>query len=159
MSNFIYHSSFKTELYQSDHHQLVLYLDKRSLFLSITGSSNKKPQLSKLKYQYDRMDSALWDSFSTAIDDYTFSNFTLSGLNEFSIRMVQHLNSVWNNLRTCIIKATKAYISHHHVSPNSSQRIPKPITILQHKIKSLNKIYYQFCISLLKQNLWSTNDV
>ncbi len=59
ISNFIYYSSFKSELYQSDHHQLVLFLDKHFLFLSATGSTNKKPQISKIKYQYDQIDSTL----------------------------------------------------------------------------------------------------
>ncbi len=94
MSNFVYHSSFKLELYQSDHHQLVLFLDKCFLFLSATGSHNKKIQLSKLKYHYDHMNSSLWDSFSTAKDDYTSSNSTLSGLNASSIHMTQHLNLI-----------------------------------------------------------------
>src|SRR6266542_3156426 len=40
MSNFVYQSSFKSELYQSDHRQLVLFLDKRSLILSANGSNN-----------------------------------------------------------------------------------------------------------------------
>jgi len=94
MSNFIYHSSFKSELYQSDHHQLVLFLDKRSLFLSTTGSTNKKSQISKIKYQYNRMDSTLWNSFSIAADAYASSNSTLSGLNDSSICTAQHLNSI-----------------------------------------------------------------
>ncbi len=87
MSNFIYYSSFKSELYQSDHHQLVLFLNKHSLFLSATGLTNKKPQLSKIKYQYDQMNSTLWDSFSIVTDIYTFSNSTLSELDDSSIRM------------------------------------------------------------------------
>ena len=94
MSNFIYHSSFKSKLYQSDHHQLVLFLDKRSLFLSATGSTNKKSQISKIKYQYDRIDSTLWNSFSIAADAYASSNSTLSGLNDSSICTAQHLNSI-----------------------------------------------------------------
>jgi len=47
---------------------------------------------------------------------------------------------------------------HSCVIPTSLQRIPKPITTLQHRIKSLNKIYYQFRASLLKQYLWPDND-
>ena len=94
MSNFIYHSSFKSELYQSDHYQLVLFLDKRSLFLSATDSTNKKPQISKIKYQYDRIDSTLWDSFSVVTDAYASSNSKLSELNDSSIHIAQHLNSV-----------------------------------------------------------------
>ncbi len=54
----------------------------------------------------------------------------LSGLNEFFIHTVQHLNSVWDNLRTCINKAAKAYIPYHHISPNNPQCISKPITTL-----------------------------
>src|SRR6266498_4487471 len=111
MSNFVYHSSFNSELYQSDHCQLILFLDKRSLFLSATGLTNKKSQTSKIKYQYDRMASTLWDSFSVATDAYTSSNSTLLGFNDSSIHTARHLNSVWDNLRTCIIKAAKDHIS------------------------------------------------
>ncbi len=72
--------------------------------------------------------------------------------------MAQHLNSIWDNLRICIIKAAKDYILHSHITLTSSQRIPKPITTLQNRIKFLNKIYYQFRASLLKQHLWSDNN-
>src|SRR6266542_5784176 len=154
MSNFVYQSSFKSELYQSDHHQLVLFLDKRSLILSANGSTNRTPQRSSIKYQYDRIDSTLWDSFSAATDAFASSNSLLSGLNDSSIRTTKHLNSVWNNLRTSIIQAAKAHIPHFQVRPTSSERIPKPITTLQLRIKALNKIYYQFRASLLNQQLW-----
>src|SRR6266542_5250736 len=158
MSNFVYQSSFKSELYQSDHHQLVLFLDKRSLILSATGSTNRTPQMSTIKYQYDRMDSTLWDSFSATTDAFASSNPTLSGLNDSSIHNTKHLNSVWDNLRTGIIQAAKAHIPHFQVRSTSFERLPKPITTLQLKIKSLNKIYYQFRASLLNQHSWPDND-
>ncbi len=66
----------------------------------------------------------------------------LSDLNDSSIHITKHLNSVWDNLKTGIIKAAKAHIPHSQVRPTNSQRIPKPITTLQLRIKSLNKIYY-----------------
>ena len=103
MTNFVYQSSFKTELYQSDYRQLVLFLDKRSLILSVNSSTNRTPQRSTIKYQYDHMDSTLWDSFSVATDTFASSNSTLSGLTDSSIRTTKHLNSVWDNLRSGII--------------------------------------------------------
>ncbi len=153
MSNFVYHSSFNTELYQSDHCQLVLFLDKRSLFLSANGSTNKKPQIHKLQYHYDRMDVTLWDSFSVATDAYASSNPVLSGLKENSIRTINRLNSVWDNLRTCIITAAKAHIPSSRVNSSRLSHLPKPLTKLQYRIKSINKIYYQFRAFLLKQQL------
>jgi len=153
LSNFVYHSSFNTELYQSDHCQLVLFLDKRSLFLSANGSTNKKPQLHKLQYHYDRMDLTLWDSFSVATDAYASSNPVLSGLKENSIRTIRRLNSVWDNLRTCIITAAKAHIPSSRVNSSRPPHLSKPLTKLQYRIKSINKIYYQFRAFLLKQQL------
>jgi len=104
------------------------------------------------------MDSTLWDSFSAATDVFASSNSTLLGLNNSSIRTTKHLNSIWDNLRTGIIQAAKTHISHFQVRPTSSERIPKPITTLQLRIKSLNRIYYQFRASLLNQQLWLNND-
>src|SRR6266498_3906072 len=158
MSNFVYQSSFKTELYQSDYRQLVLFLDKRSLILSVNSSTNRTPQRSTIKYQYDHMDSTLWDSFSVATDTFASSNSTLSGLTDSSIRTTKHLNSVWDNLRSGIIQAAKAHIPHFQVKPTSSECLPKPITTIQLRIKALNKIYYQFRASLLNQQLWPDND-
>ena len=82
----------------------------------------------------------------------------LSGLNDSSIHTIKHLNSVWDNLRTGIIQATKAHIPYFQVRPTCSECIPKPITTLQLKIKALNRIYYQFRASLLNQQLWPNND-
>ena len=158
VSNFVYQSSFKSELYQSDHRQLVLFLDKRSLILSVNGSTNRNQQRSTTKYQYDHMDSTLWDSFSVATDAFASFNSTLSDLTDSSIRTTKHLNSVWDTLRTGIIQAAKAHIPHFRVRPTSSERIPKLITTLQLRIKSLNRIYYQFRASLINQHLWPDND-
>ena len=99
------------------------------------------------------MDLTLWDSFSAATDAFASSNLTLSGLHDSSIHNTKYLNSVWDALRTGIIQAAKAHILHFHVRSISSERILKPITILQLRIKSLNKIYYQFRASLLNQQL------
>src|SRR6266498_5398958 len=158
MFNFVYQSSFTSELYQSDHHQLVLFLDKRSLILSANSLTNQNLQRSTIKYQYDHMDSTLWDSFSAATDAFASSNSVLSGLNDSSIYTTKHLNSVWDTLRTGIIQAAKAHIPHFQVRPNSSECIPKLINTLQIRIKSLNRIYYQFRASLLNRQLWSDND-
>ena len=104
------------------------------------------------------MDSTLWDSFSVATDAFASSNSTLSGLTDSSIHTTKHLNSVWDNLRSGIIQAAKAHIPHFQVKPTSSERLPKPITTLQLRIKALNKIYYQFRASLLNRQLWPDNN-
>src|SRR6266542_124626 len=103
------------------------------------------------------MDATFWESFGAATDAFVSSNFTLLSLTDSSIRTTKHLNSVWDTLRTGIIQAAKAHILHFQVRATSSERIPKSITTLQLKIKSLNRIYYQFHASLLTQQLWPNN--
>ena len=73
------------------------------------------------------MDNDLWTQFSQTTDHFVNSYANLANLKVDSIRSIKTLNSIWMNIRDCIIKAAKEVIPHHKVTNNSTQRLPKPI--------------------------------
>ena len=94
-------------------------MDKNLLFKNLSDYKATVKRLFKLKYNYNTMDADSWSQFDQASDRYINSIPTLARLQESQICLLKQLNSIWTQIRDCIIQTAKECILHHKVANNS----------------------------------------
>ncbi len=59
LNSFIFYDSFKSNLYQSDHKQIIVFFDNQIIAKSLSDHLSVQKEYFKLKYNYDKMDDDL----------------------------------------------------------------------------------------------------